>query len=60
MRLSELVNKELKALESIDKPVTYTKVERKSYSSMDLLEKMKSLNSPLEKERDFEPIIDQL
>ena len=33
----------------------YTKVERKSNSLMDLLEKMKILNSPLEKEKNFEP-----
>ena len=35
--------------------MTYTKAERKGNSLIDLFEKMKSLDSPLEKERDFEP-----
>ena len=35
--------------------MTYTKVERKGNSLIDLFEKMKSLDSPLEKERDLEP-----
>ena len=52
--LLELVNNKLKALESIDRPVMYTKVERKGNSLIDLFEKMKSLDSPLEKERDLE------
>ena len=51
----KFANNKLKALESIDRPVTNTKVERKGNSLIDLLEKMKSLDSPLEKERDFEP-----
>ena len=53
--IDKFANNKLKALESIDRPVTYTKVERKGNSLIDLLEKMKSLDSPLEKERDFEP-----
>ena len=33
--------------------ITYTRVERKSDSFLDLFERLKALNSPLEKEREF-------
>ena len=52
--IDKFANNKLKALESIDRPVMYTKVERKGNSLIDLFEKMKSLDSPLEKERDLE------
>ena len=35
--------------------ITNTKVERKNDNFLDLLERMKALNSKLEKEREFEP-----
>ena len=35
--------------------ITYTRVERKSDSFLDLFERMNTLNSPLEKEREFGP-----
>ena len=50
-----MINKKLESLETIKRSTLYTKVERKNDSFLDLLERMKALNSPLEKEREFEP-----
>ena len=51
----DIINKKLESLEIIERSILYTKVERKNDSFLDLLERMKALNSPLEKEREFEP-----
>ena len=51
--LLDRINKKLESLEIVD--ITSTKVERKNDSFLDLLERMKALNSKLEKEREFEP-----
>ena len=48
-----MINKKLESLEIVD--IKSTKVERKNDSFLDLLERMKALNSKLEKEREFEP-----
>ena len=53
--LLDMNNKKLKSLENVERSVINTRVERKSDSFLDLLEKMKSLNWTLEKEREFEP-----
>ena len=45
-----MINKKLKSLETVERSITYTKVERKNDSFFNLLEKMKALNS----EREFE------
>ena len=50
-----MINKKLESLEIIERSILYTKVERKNDSFLDLLERMKALNSPLEKEKEFEP-----
>ena len=50
-----MINKKLESLENVERSITYTRVERKNDSFLDLLERMKALNSPLEKEREFEP-----
>ena len=47
------INKKLKSLEIVERSITNTKVERKNYSFLDLLKRMKALNS--KKEREFEP-----
>ena len=48
------INKKLESLEIVEKSITNTKVERKNGSFLGLLEKMNTLNSKLEKEREFE------
>ena len=53
--LLDKINKKLESLETVERSITNTKVERKSDSFLDLLERMKTLNSELEKEREFEP-----
>ena len=49
------INKKLESLKAVKRSITNTKVERKNDSFLDLLERMKDLNSELEKEREFEP-----
>ena len=49
--LLDRINKKLESLEIIERPTICTKVERKNDSFLDLLKKMKVLNS----EREFEP-----
>ena len=49
------INKKLESLETVERSIINTKVERKNDSFLDLLERMKTLNSELEKEREFEP-----
>ena len=39
----------------MERSITNTKVERKNDNFLDLLERMKALNSELEKAREFEP-----
>ena len=46
-----MINKKLESLETIERSTLYTKLERKNDSFLDLLERMKALNS----EREFEP-----
>ena len=53
--LLDMNNKKLKSLENVERSTIYTKVERKNDSFLDLYERKKSLNSPLEKEREFKP-----
>ena len=53
--LLEKINKKLESLKTMERSITNTKVERKNYNFLDLLERMKALNSKLEKERQFEP-----
>ena len=50
-----MINKKIESLENVERSTIYTKVERKNDSFLDLYERKKSLNSPLEKEREFEP-----
>ena len=50
-----MINKKLESLENIERSTIYTKVERKNDSFLDFYERIKALNSPLEKEREFEP-----
>ena len=47
------INKKLESLEIVKRSITNTKVGRKDDSFLELLKKMKALNS--EKEREFEP-----
>ena len=47
------INKKLEYLETVERSITNTKAERENDSFLDLLERMKALNS--EKEREFEP-----
>ena len=54
--LLDRINKKLEFLETVEISIINTKVERKNDSFLDLLERMKALNS----EREFEPIIDHL
>ena len=49
------INKKLESLETVERFIINTEVERKNDSFLDLLERMKTLNSELEKEREFEP-----
>ena len=49
------INRKLESLENIDRSATYTKVEKKNDSFLDLYERMKALNSPLKQESKFEP-----
>ena len=53
--LLEKINKKLEFLETMERSITNTIVERKNDNFLDLLERMKALNSKLEKEREFEP-----
>ena len=53
--LLEKINKKLESLETMERSITNTIVERKNDNFLDLLERMKALNSKLEKEREFEP-----
>ena len=46
-----MINKKLESLETIERSTLYSKVERKNDSFLDLLERMKPLNS----EREFKP-----
>ena len=46
------INKKLKSLEATERSII---VERKNDSFLDLYEILKTLNSPLKNERDFEP-----
>ena len=50
--LLDRINKKLESLETVERTITK---ERKNDSILDLLERMKALNSELEKEREFEP-----
>ena len=52
--LLEKINKKLESLETMERSITNSKVERKNYNFLDLLERMKALNLKLEKEREFE------
>ena len=45
--LLEKINKKLESLETMERSITNTKVERKNYNFLDLLERMKVLNSKL-------------
>ena len=49
-----MINKKLESLETMERSITNSKVERKNYNFLDLLERMKALNLKLEKEREFE------
>ena len=49
--LLDRINKKLESLEIIERPTICTKVERKNDSFLDLLDRMKALNS----KREFEP-----
>ena len=49
--LLDKINKKLKSLETVERSLTNTKVERKNDSFLDILERMTALNSDLEKER---------
>ena len=49
--LLDMINKKLESLETMERSITNTKVEKKNGSFLDLLERMKALNS----EREFEP-----
>ena len=51
--LLDMINKKLESLETAERSIINTRVERKSDSFLDLLERMKALNS--KKEREFEP-----
>ena len=52
----EKINKKLEYLETVERSITNTKVERKNDSFLDFLERMKVLNLELEKEtEEFEP-----
>ena len=53
--LLDRINKKLESLETVERAITNTKVERKNDSFLGLLERMKVLNLELEKEREFEP-----
>ena len=53
--LLDRIHKKLESLETVERSITNTKVERKNDSFLGLLERMKVLNSELEKEREFEP-----
>ena len=53
--LLEKINKKLESLKTMERSITNTKVERKNYNFLDLLERMKALNSKFKKERQFEP-----
>ena len=53
--LLDKINKKLEFLETVERSTIYTKLERKNDGFLNLLERMKALNSPLEKERQFEP-----
>ena len=46
-----MINKKLESLETVERSITYTKVERKNNNFLNILERMKVLNSELEKER---------
>ena len=50
--LLHMINKKLESLETAERSIISTKVERKNDSFLDLLQRMKALNS--EKEREFE------
>ena len=50
-----IINKKLESLENIERSTIQTKVEKKNDSFLDLYERLKALNSPEEKEREFEP-----
>ena len=49
------INRKLESLENIDRSVIYTKVEKKNDSFLDLYERMKALNSQLEKDIEIGP-----
>ena len=52
----EKINKKLEYLETVERSITNSKVERKNDSFLDFLERMKVLNLELEKEtEEFEP-----
>ena len=53
--LLDMNNKKLKSLENVERSIINTRVERKSDCFLDFLERMKTLNWTLEKEREFEP-----
>ena len=50
-----MINKKLESLKTVKRSIINTEVERTNDSFLDLLERMKTLNSKLEKEREFEP-----
>ena len=54
------INKKLESLEIVERYIVNTKVERKNDSFLDLLERMKTLNSELEKKENLNLIIDHL
>jgi len=49
--LLEKINKKLEFLETMERSITNTKVERKNDNFLDLLERMKTLNSKLKKKK---------
>ncbi|XP_065617015.1 uncharacterized protein LOC136062170 [Quercus suber] len=51
----DIINKKLESLKNDERSTIFTKVERKNDSFLDLYEKMKVLNSPLENGKEFEP-----
>ena len=53
--LLNIINKKLESLENIDRSTTYTRVDEKNDSFLDLYDRLKALNSPIKKERGIEP-----
>ena len=62
--LLDRINKNLESLETVERSIINTEVERKNDSFLDLLERMKTLNSELEKDahnrQNFLSLIDRV